>query len=262
MKKKLVLSTLLLPFLCLTSCGSTNKIVIPQNLDIKLSNSYSAFEVDTEHLLNLFNNDHTFILYLYSPNCGYCNYVSGYFENISYKNYMTLYKYNVADNIATYPLLSEYDSSYFSKESAVTPRVLFIDNGDIYVEMNSTKFNDKNLFSSTLNAFSKIANNIYNFTSISSLEYILSLDEYLLISYNSNKDYKVFNENIYPLFVDNPNKDFYIFDTSYLNETTTNYLKNELNISNIDNIYFTKEKLAKDYSESDNLNELINYISL
>ena len=267
MKNKSIFKLLPLFTICLASCSNTNAIIVPKNLDVIVGENALYYEVSTSSLLNLFNNKSTFVLYFYSPNCGICSDVSSYLNNeILNKSNSVIYKYNVVDNYNSYTLLSDFNEHYFPRDYISTPRIFFVKEGIITTEMNSSKFNNKNLFTSTFNSFVKCKNNLYSFANLTSYNYFISnYNNFTAISYNSSEmqSLTLFNNEIYSRLIQNKSNNFYfIFDTAFMTEEDKNSIKEDLNIEDLDNIFFYKEKHAYNYIDVlDNFNTLISGIS-
>ena len=146
-KLPLLLSALLL----LCSCSkSENAINVIYNLDEEVSmQELSAREVKT-----LLDNNYSFFLYVYSPNCSHCRAVSGYFTEYFKKHPYQLYKYN-PDDISEYNTYLYANYSRMFPEEFSVPRLLVIKNASSYTEVNSYRLTNEKLFPSTVSSFAK-----------------------------------------------------------------------------------------------------------
>lgn len=256
MKNLKTFSTLIiLTSTLLMSCNSAGGIILLKNADNLYASQAANYEVSSEHLVKMLETKSTFVLYMYSPYCATCVDVSNYFSEYSIKNPGQIIKINMTENYQSYSLLSSYDESIFPKDKIITPRVLFIKEGKLDTEMNPSKFDNYNLFKGTINSFSHTKTG-YIFTQIESYNSLLSLNnDYLFFSYNSkNKDSStIYNEKIYPLIRENTKLNYYICDTSFLQQEVISYISKDLNIDSIENIYFTNKNQVSNYLTSPEL---------
>ena len=252
-KIKSVLSLLLLSSISLTSCNQNTGIVLLKNADyIYASEKANAFETNPTHLVSLLKSKSTLVLYMYSPNCSSCIEVSDFFKTYSNSNHINYYKIDMVAYHLQYPILSDYDNTLFPSNYIVTPRVLFIKEGKLDVEMNPSKFDSYTLFKGTMNNFSQTKNG-FIFSELVSYQNLLNLNKnYLFFSYNSGDETSstIYNQNIYPLITSRTDMNFYILDTYKVTEECENYIKEDLNVSDINNVYFTNKNQVNNYLTS------------
>lgn len=258
MNKKALLFLSVISSLLITSCGSANKIVVPRNFDYELGKTTkNGLDLNTQKVVDLFNSKGDFIFYMYEPNCSTCINSNTFLDKYIKSKNTLFYKLNLADNASTYNLLTDLNPDIFSKDKMYVPRLFFVENGEVTTEMASSKFNNDRLFSSSLNAFSTTSKNIFSFINLESYKTIKTYENPFIITYNSSLS-SLFNEDVYELLT-KANGNYYIVDTNLLSEETTSYIKSDLNVEDINNIYLYNN-VAYDYSDTNNLDLLFSYI--
>lgn len=222
MKRFLKGIIVILPLL-LTSCKKNKDAIdVFYNGDI-VPNNYqmSFYEVNVNNIINLMDNNFSFVLYQYSTACSHCETSTFNFEKF-FKNYpYTIYRYNayLDDN---YRLLTAYDEVAFPS-TIITPRVLVFKNGKYVNQVNSTKLVESRLFNNSVNAFIKNRDGIYQIT---------TLDSYLYF-YQKNNNIKTYlydsssnqNESYFDIYNDKNYKEMtLLIDKVFAKEELLSYL--------------------------------------
>ena len=167
--KKFKLTLLLIPILSLVSCENSKSSIYKINdYDLIVDNTKTTFTVDltTQELINLLENDASFPLFFHSNVCSSCQMVEQYVNRYVLNTKSVIYSYEYSSKYNEYALLNAFNPNLFP-ERIVTPRFLFLKDGELSIEVNEAKFSSYDLFSKSLNAFLNNSN-IYSLTTSNS----------------------------------------------------------------------------------------------
>ena len=221
MRKKLLFLGMI-PLL-LMSCGkSKNAITVFVNAEL-LVDSTAFIDTNEDRIIKMMDNKLSFILYQYSKTCSYCESVSENFSSFFMKNHPSIYRYEVSNS---YRLLYKYDEKAFP-ELASTPRVMIFKEGKYIDEVNSSKIVQPRLFSSAVNSFISLNNNVYSVTSLKAYQNLISLyDDTSVLLFNSYTNEGM--DEYLKLYNDSSVKDIHIvIDKEYADQDLIEYIKSE-----------------------------------
>ncbi len=194
MKKKFVCLIATIPLL-LSSCGSADSIKGVYNYDLNVvdiqdENINPFVEVGPDEIIEMFEAELSFALFIHDVNCSHCIVANANFREVFEEYPFTIYRYTYAGS--TYEQLNEYNETLFPN-MFYTPRFLIIQDGWLSVDVNSSRLaSTPSRLRGSLKAFIKDSN-----------MYRLSLDDaftqfnkdhssYILFTYSA-KEYGLYN---------------------------------------------------------------------
>lgn len=254
--KKSKLSFLLVPLLLLTSCDNSKASIYKiTNYDFVYENDRTEVTVDltTQELIDMLESDCSFPLLFRSENCSSCALVDGYILDYVNKTNALIYSYEYSSKIYEYATLNSYNPELFPKK-IITPRFLFIKEGILSIEINSSKFSSYDLFSKSLNAFLK-SSNLYSLSSYSShSNFVSDYNSYALFTYNKTNanSLKVLSEHIYSK-ANKTKTPIVIIDVSCVSNEDIELIKEYYSLSTLFNSFVTVE--------NSNITNSVNYDS-
>ncbi len=226
MKKNLLILPILL--VSLSGCQNSDFIYYINNFD---SNNEAGINIDSLGVNDLLKSGASFVLYTYSDSCVHCQSVSENFSRYAKNTNLTYYKFSPIDTY--YQVLVDNYPSYFPSIRS-TPKVQLFKDGELLVQINNSRLTDYNLFSSSLN----------NYTKPSSV-YTLSNQDDFVRFLNQNNDFFLLFFNSDDL---NNLTNFYSNIFNNINDVEINSLVIDLN-----KIDLEFEKMFTDFLSNSNL---------
>ena len=241
--KKLIFFSLLITPMLLTSCFGSESIYQITNYDLVANDDSDKYvqDLSTQELISFLDVGFEFPLYFYSKNCASCETVGEHIANYANQHKVLIYGYDYASNMANYHLLNEYDSELFPSR-VVTPRVLLIKDGELALNVHSSKFSSYRKFEKTLSVFLK-RSNLYSLTAFDSFEYFTSeFDEFFAFAYkNSNKDsFTLITQLLYEE-VSSFGKPILLLDEEKMSQSDIDSFSNYIGVNDLSSYCFYKK---------------------
>ncbi len=195
MKKKLVgLLSLIAMLPSISACNSANHVIMMNWLD-NLSNStvQKLNSLSGGELRIMLDTHQDFVLYFSDPACATCQKVEPYFTKFVNNTHYLLYSYSTSD-AALGELYRDYPTIFNE-----TPKTMFFKKGELNLTISTNKYNDENMFISTMSEFCD-KSNMYSGKTTAGINYFL--DNYsdffvYVMDKRTPETYSMFSEKAY-----------------------------------------------------------------
>lgn len=195
MKKKLIGFISLIALLpSLSACNEGNHVIMMNWLD-NLSDAtvQKLKSISGGELRIMLDTKQDFVLYFSAPECGTCQKVEPYFTKFVNSTHYLIYSYSTSD-AALGELYRDYPNIFNE-----TPKTMFFKNGELNLTISSNKYNDENMFLSTMSEFCD-KSNMYSGKTASGINYFLNnFNNYFVyvMDKKNSETYTMFSEKTY-----------------------------------------------------------------
>ena len=195
MKKKLISFISLIALLpSLSACNEGNHVIMMNWLD-NLSDAtvQKLKSISGGELRIMLDTKQDFVLYFSAPECGTCQKVEPYFTKFVNSTHYLIYSYSTSD-AALGELYRDYPSIFNE-----TPKTMFFKNGELNLTISSNKYNDENMFLSTMSEFCD-KSNMYSGKTSTGINYFLNnFNDYFVyvMDEKNSETYTMFSEKAY-----------------------------------------------------------------
>lgn len=215
MKKSFLRVSILLALLpTLSACNSGSHVILMNSLE-SMSGSVQKLENITGDRLSLmFETKQSFVLYFKQQNCGLCQQVEPYFTKLVNQNNFLIHSYSNSD-VHHLELRNKYPDLF-----DVTPKTMFIKNGELVMTLSASKYNNEKAFLNTMNEFC-LKSEMYSARTSKGLDYFKeNFNDYFVFvtNFDNSKTHEIFADIVYPI-LSTASSPSLIVDSKTLGET-------------------------------------------